>query len=137
MNILNYLNPISWLSIQPANVETIFGKIIFGVFVLLALFGMVLRLVTIEKTNDRYKKQIGGKISVMCITMGLIGIVLFFFSFENIQLFGGRFWYPIWSLGLIVWIAISVRFIKKEIPTMRERDLKRTNQLKYMPSRKK
>lgn len=137
MNILNYFNPIGWLSIQPANVDSVLGKIVFSVFVVIALFGLVSRLVTLHKTTDRYMKQIGEKISFLCITMGLSGIILFFFSFENITLFGGRFWYPIWSLGLIIWIIFLVRFIKKEVPAMRDRDLKRMNQMKYMPSRKK
>jgi len=122
---------------QPANVDSIPGKMLFGFFVLVLLFGVVARIVALHRTEDRYLKQIGGKLAMMCTTMGFLGIVLFFFSFENIRLFGGRFWYPIWAIGLLVWIVTLVRFIQKEVPHMRERDQKRKDQMKYMPARKK
>lgn len=116
--------------------EGLLGKITLGFFLALILVAVVCRIVLMHSTKDRYVKLIGKRIITCCLTMGFLGLLLFFFSYEGIQLFGARFWYPLWDLGMILWIVVLVRFAIKDVPAMRERDLKQHAKSKYLGHKK-
>lgn len=136
---MNYqlINPLYWLTLQPANTDGWMGKISFGFFVLLFLFGTVCRMVTVYRIKDRYIKQIGQRFGVFAVSMGILGMILFFFSYENIRLFGARFLYVFWLIAFIGWLIVSVKFVIHDIPLLRERDIKEHAKLKYFPGKKR
>lgn len=129
----SFFQPTYWFTLQPPEIGGILGYIVFGVFVAFLILGIVGRIVSDQKGNDRYKKEIGSRISSLFITMGVLGIILFFFSFEEIQLFGARFWYPVWAIATAVWIFFLVRFVKQEIPAKRLREESLKAKAKYLP----
>lgn len=132
-----FLNPLYWLSLDAANVGNLLGKILLGLFLLLFIVGVVCRIVLIHKSKDRYLKLIGKRLVTCCVTMGLLGVVLFFFSYEGIRFFGARFWYPLWTIGLLGWAISIARFVMKDVPAMREKNVKQHAKSKYIPGRKK
>lgn len=121
---------------DPANVGGLIGKGLFGFFLALVLIGVVCRIVLMKKTNDRYLKMIGKKFATFCLTTGLLGVVLYFFSYEEIRLFGARIWYPLWVIGFIAWGVVLVRFTTKDVPALREKNMKQSAKTKYIPGRK-
>ncbi len=131
------LNPLFWFSLQAANVNGTFGKILLGFFLLLILVGIVCRIALIQKSKDRYLKMIGKHLVTFCVTMGIVGTVLFFFSYEGIQLFGARFWYLIFAIGFVLWAIFLTRFVLKDVPAMREKQVTQHAKSKYIPGRKK
>ena len=131
------LNPLYWLTFQSAVVDGLIGKFIFGAFLLCFIFGIVCRIVMVYQSHDRYLKLVGNKVIPFFVMMGILGMVLFFFSFENIQLFGARFWYPVWLIAFVVWAIRIVRFVMRDVPEKRERDLKQHAKSKYIPGRKR
>lgn len=131
------LDPLYWFTLQSANTDGLIGKIFFGFFVLLFIFGIVCRLIVTHQTKDRYLKQIGIRVGVFAVSMGIIGMILFFFSYENIRLFGARFLYVFWAVAFIGWLMILVKFIVRDIPLLRERDIKEHAKLKYFPGKKR
>ncbi len=122
-----------WLTLQPPEVGGLLGGLVFGLFVLFLVFGIIGRIVVDRKGDDRYKRDVGSRISSLLVTMGLLGVILFFFSFEGIQLFGARFWYPLWVLATLVWVFFLVRYVKRDIPAKREREERLREQGKYLP----
>ncbi len=134
--MLQIFQPSYWFTIEPAAVGGITGNIIFAFFVLVFVLGIVARAKALQK-EDRYLKAAGMRIAVLLITMGLIGVALFFFSFERIQLFGSRFWYLIWLIATIWWAVYIFRYIKREIPEQKKRARARKERNKYMPQKKK
>ena len=66
--------------------------------------------------------------------MGILGLMLFFFSFEEIPLLGARFWYLIWALGVGVWVALIVRYVVKVIPAERAAILARQEKKNICPN---
>lgn len=117
--------------------DGLFGKIILGFFLALVLIGVVCRIVLIHTSKDRYVKLIGQRIASCAVTMGILGVILFFFSYEGIQLFGARFWYAVWAICLIAWIITIARFTLKDVPAMREKNLNEYAKSKYIHGRKK
>ena len=131
------IQPKLWLTLAPAAVDGVFGKVLFGFFLLLFVVGIVCRIVLMRTSKDRYVKMIGQRLSAFFLSMGFIGMVLFFFSYEEIRFFGARFWYVLWLVFGIVWAVSLVRFATKEVPHMREQHLKQHAKSKYIPGRKK
>ncbi|MCX6715168.1 MAG: hypothetical protein NTX72_05145 [Candidatus Uhrbacteria bacterium] len=131
------LNPLFWLSIAAANVDGLPGKLILGFFLLLILIGVVCRIVLMQSSKDRYLKLIGKRLVTCSLTMGITGVILYFFSYEGIQLFGARFWYLIWVVAFIAWVTVLVKFVMKEVPEMRNKNVNQHAKSKYIPGRKK
>lgn len=132
-----FLQPTYWLTMDPPEVGGLLGTVVFIVFVLFFILGIVGHLVAERKGADRFIRTAGHKISSLCVTMGLLGVLLFFFSFEQVRLFGGRFWYPLWIVGVLLWVLLIFRYLKRDIPLMREREAERRAQRQYLPGRKK
>lgn len=133
----SFLNPLYWFSLDAANVSTLFGKCLLGFFLLLFLVGIVCRIVVIHKSKDRYLKLIGKRLVTFCVTMGIMGVFLFFFSYEGIQFFGARFWYLLWFIGFVLWAVAIVKFVIKDVPALREKNVLQHAKSKYIPGRKK
>ncbi|TAL50623.1 hypothetical protein EPN81_02380 [Patescibacteria group bacterium] len=131
----SFLQPTYWLTLQPPEVGGLLGSIVFGLFVLFLILGIIGRIVVDRRGGDRYKREVGSRVSTLLVTMGILGVILFFFSFEGIQLFGARFWYPIWMIATIVWVFFLVRYMKRDVPVKRAREEMLKEQGKYLPRR--
>jgi phosphatidylglycerophosphate synthase len=136
-NILAALNPLPWLSLNPPVMTGWPGRIFLGVFCLLFLAGIVLRMVAGRKKKiDRYAGEMYRRFATLGSTLGALGLVLAFFSLEGIRFLGARFWYLVWLLALVVWSFFAIRYAVKRIPLLRARDREREEKLKYMPGTK-
>lgn len=122
---------------QPPEVTGTLGTVVFILFVLCFVLGIVGRIVTDRKEQDRFKREIGGRISTLLISMGLLGFMLFFFSFERAQFFGARFWYPVWLIIAGVWAYYIVRYVRVEVPAIKARSASRHAAGTYLPKSKK
>lgn len=132
-----FLQPASWFTLRSAEVGGLSGKMIFGFFAALFVIGIVCRMVSSRKTDDRYIRTLGERCGTMLLTMGFLGVLFYFFSFERIRLFGARFWYLLWLIGFATWTFFLARFARKTIPFMKEREQRLAEQRKYFPPRKK
>ena len=132
-----FLQPSYWFTMNPPEVAGLLGTVVFVVFVLFFVLGIVGHLVAERKGSDRFVREAGHKISTLLITMGLLGVLLFFFSFEQIRMFGARFWYPLWGIAVIFWSVLIVRYLKRDVPLMRAREASSRAQRQYLPGRKK
>ena len=131
------LQPSYWFTLAPAQVDGLSGKIIFGVFALMFVIGIVMKIVSTHRVKDTYLLDIARKVIILLVTMGLIGSVLYFFSYERIRFFGARFWYVIWLAVLGYWIYGIVRFVQQEVPAKREQEQAKEAHKKYFPTKKK
>ena len=82
------------------------------------------------------KKKLLQWIGQLMITMGFIGGILIFFSYENVRFLGSKFWYLLWVLSFIGWtigIEIVRRKMKKAESLITRKD---DSFLKYLPKKK-
>jgi len=128
--------PSYWFTMAPPEVGGLIGNLIFVLFIGVLVFGIVGRIVADRKGDDRYVREIGNRISTLLVTMGVLGLILFFFSFEQIELFGARFWYVIWVIAVVVWSVRIVRYVKRDIPDMKARSESLRARAKYLPKPK-
>ncbi len=133
----NLFIPSYWFTLQPALVGGTEGKIIFSFFVLLFLLGIVARIVSSNRTDDRHVREVFERGATLLVTMGILGVLLYFFSYEQIRLFGSRFWYLFWLIGILVWSFFLLRFVRSTIPKQRANEALKAEQRKYFPPRRK
>lgn len=69
--------------------------------------------------------------------MGMIVLLLVFFSYEEISLLGARFWYLFWFIGMIVWLVFILRYAFVTIPGERVKQNTKDARSIYLPKSKK
>ncbi|OGL95998.1 hypothetical protein A2348_00705 [Candidatus Uhrbacteria bacterium RIFOXYB12_FULL_58_10] len=130
-------SPSYWLTFDPPAVWAGAGRSLLVIFVGMIVASVVVRRVKIPRATDRHQATIYRKVVNLLFTMGFVGIILFFFSFQEIRLFGARFLYLLWIAGTVWWIVSIVRYAKKQVPEARRREIERFELEKYLPKKKK
>jgi len=125
-----------WFNLEPMALTPTFERFFFIFFGVMVIFGAVARIMARHKKDDRLLLQVYRQIGRMFLTMGVLGLLIFFFTFEEIQFFGARFWFLIWGIGLIVWIVMIILAAKK-IPQKREEYAKAKEGDQYLPRKKR
>lgn len=127
------IHPSFWFDIHPLALTVGSQRVLFFVFGFLLVLGAITRMVASRHQEDRHVTEVFNRLGQMGVTMGMIGLLLFFMSFEEIVFLGARFWYLFWTIGLVVWIGNIVRYVKKTIPAEREAELAEQERRKYLP----
>jgi peptidoglycan/LPS O-acetylase OafA/YrhL len=136
MSMPSFLLPSYWLTMNPPNVWQGFGRFTVLIFLVLLVAGVVARMRK-QTALDRYTVELYRRLASLCLTMGFLGLLLFFLSYEQTQLLGSRFFYLVWFIGLIVWSVSLVRYLQKDIPAKRLQEQERLAREKYLPKRRK
>ena len=126
-----------WFSRFPQPLTAVYEKVFFIIFVAVLVAGVVVRIISNQRERDRYAELIYHKIATLLITMGILGLVWFFFTYEQIPLLGGRFWFLFWVLGTAGWAAGIAIYAYKTVPRLRIEEHQRKEKMKYFPPRKK
>jgi hypothetical protein len=131
------LSPSYWFTLNPPAVWQGAGRSLVVIFLGMVVASIVIRRMKLPRAKDRYQAAMYRRLADMLSTMGGVGVALFFFSFQQIRLLGARPLYVLWVIGLIVWIALIVRYVKKIAPADRAREIERREKEKYLPGRRK
>ncbi len=115
--------------------SALWEALFFAFFALVLLGGSVLRMMARNGKNDRYRGVVLKKSAALCSWFGAAGLVWFFFTFEEIQFFGSRFWLLLWILALVLGMLAIVRYVKKDVPALQHREQSRADVNKYLPKR--
>jgi len=132
-SIETLLDPAFWFSKDIPDVTTPLGRAAFIVFALMFFVGVYLRFRAGKRVKDDLDRIIKITIIRLLVTMGLIGVFIYFLSFQKVDVLGARFWYPVWLIVTLVWTFFVLRFIKNDIPKRRVRAKEKMEKEKYLP----
>lgn len=124
-----------WFRLQPITMTPLFTRFFFILFSAFVIFGAMATIVARKKHDDRLLIKTYKKIAQMFYTMGWLGLIILFFSYQEVYFFGARFWYLIWLAGLAFWIFSIVHYVKVQIPQLREEFQSKKEINKYLPRR--
>lgn len=127
------VKPQFWLDTTPPPLSAGNERLVFIIFAIFLIFGAIVRMVASRRQEDRHVTEVFSRLGRMGVTMGIVGLMLFFFSFEELPFLAARGWYLVWTAGLIAWLATIVRYVIKVIPAERAAELARQEKAKYMP----
>ncbi len=122
-----------WFNLRPHALSPGFDKSFFLLFGSLIIIGAIAKVIMRQKKADRYLARAYKMVSQLFTMMGALGMLLFFFTYEEIYLLGARFWFIVWGIGLIVWAIYIIRYAKVTIPKLREADSMRNRENEYLP----
>ena len=91
---LNY-----WFDLTPGALSGFFQSVVFGVFAVLIILVIILRIIERRSKADRFAVRLFNSLAQLGIVVGCLGFLFLFFGFEAIPFFGAKFWYLF--LGLI------------------------------------
>lgn len=130
------LNPKYWFDLTPAPMSGLTEKILLVFFSVIFLCGLFLRLAEKRKRLDRFAARAVRSTSRLGVTMGCLGLLLLFFSYEQVRLFGSRFWFFLWVLGALFWLVWIGRDYYKVAPREKVAEDIRKQRERYLPRRK-
>lgn len=124
-----------WFNIQPVGLTPLFSKVFFVLFASFIVFGAIANIVAKNRKDDRLLVSAYRRIAQLFYVMGWVGFFFWFASYETLYIFGARFWYLLWVLGVLFWAWRIYVFIAKVIPQQREELQHRADVNKYLPRR--
>lgn len=137
LNFSNFLKLKFWFDLTPPSLAV--GFLVFGLvlLVLLIIVGIIFNLLAKKNKANRLFVKTANMISQASFTMGPIGLLLLFFAYEEIRLFGSRFWFLLWAIGLLVWLGFILYQHFKVAPRLKRAEEIRRQREKYLPKKKK
>jgi len=126
-----------WLDISPPLMDELMGQVIFWCFAIFLIVGAVIRVVGSKRKDDKFVIATFNKFGTLFLASGFLGLLFYFFSYEQIYLFGARFWFLVIGITFLVWLGYIIRYIKKTVPKEKAKIAEREKFEKYMPKKKK
>jgi hypothetical protein len=125
----NLLSTHFWFNNQPGPLLPSSSKIFIALIIILFVLAATAYFI---KSKGGFYRQLYGKLGSFIISNGLIGLVLFFFSAEQIPLLSARFWLLLWVIGALTWFFFIVRYAKS-LPKKKKELEKEREFEKYIP----
>lgn len=137
MTIPPLLTPTFWFSTTPPPFLPVVDKLILVVMAACVLVGAIAFLIRLQSGRDKLMKQALGRAGTVLVTTGLIGLLLYAFSYERVIYLSMR----IWWLPLIAWFLWEAwkmyRFVFVKIPEIQKLQAERDQFEKWLPKKKK
>lgn len=133
LNFQKLLDWRFWLSLKPSALsEKSVRFLLIGSIVILGIAVFFWILAYFKRKNPPLAKLFK-KLRKLFFTMGLVGLILLFLSYEQIYLLGSHFWYLLWLIGFLVWLGFIARYMIFQMPKEKEEIEKKKRFLKYLP----
>jgi len=122
-----------WFTFNPgflSDAAAIGFALFFGLFLAIPIcLSMMARKKRIA--TDPADKKVLGKVNTLFATMGVIGFLLLFFSYEAVPMLSMRFSYLLWGLGLAIWLYFIWHYTATEVPRIKDEREKKKQLEKY------
>lgn len=110
---------------------------VLAVVFLLTLIAAIAINFHIYVNKPGIKARIYKKWMPLMYTVGIVGLILVFFSSQNIPYLGARWLYVLLVVIAAAWTLKIMKFVKKEFPAHIQNLQEQKNFEKYLPKRKK
>ena len=130
---MNLLSLKFWFALDPAPLRAISFNIFLVVFLVLAVVGILGRVIAARNKKNYFIRTILLKLGRPFISTGIVGLMLLFFEYERILFLSSRFWYAL----LLVWFLYSfsrfLNHVMKKLPFEIKELEKKSKVSKYLP----
>lgn len=126
----NLLTLSYWLDLSGGSLEKK-AQIVFIGF-LIVLFIAYLFLFFFKKNKKGIEKKVFGRIGSLIILNFIIGLLLLFFTYEELPLLSARFWFLVWIVEIGLYIY-SINDSYKKAKKLQGNRIKEDEYKKYLP----
>ncbi len=125
----NLISPSFWFNLRPPAMLTIFNYIFIGSLVLLLIISI---LAFYFKKRKKTYKSFWLKLYDFSASNLIIGLFLWFFSWQEVPFLSARFWLIIWAFLIIFWLIFIYKHLKR-IPINLKKIQEQEKFNKYIP----
>ncbi len=134
---MQYLKPLItwsfWTNAYPPSLSRIFF-IILGVLALaFAVAGTVAKVLALRNRRNPPLYRVYSRVGRFALSIGAVGLLLCFFSYEQIPYVSARYWWLLLAVGGIVWAVFIVKDFLKRYPLEKRALLEKLAKEKYLP----
>ncbi|HPN14494.1 MAG TPA: hypothetical protein PLF71_00030 [bacterium] len=134
--MMNLLSLSFWFQLQPPMFLGWIGTVLLIVFSLMAVIGLAVKIYGAKSSLEKYRKRAVQKAGSLLLTMGLAGLMFYFFTYERLPILSMRIWLMVWLGVLVLWTWSIYQFIKIEIPRVEALRQEREKLEKWLPKKK-
>ena len=131
------LNSSFWLDLNPPPFVPSSEKVLFAIFAIMLILGAIIRMVGSRRHEDRHVTETFNRFGRLLVTAGVLGLILFFFSYERIPFLSSRFWFLALAGMFVAWTTSIVYYVTKVVPHERKAMDEAKEKTKYIPKKKK
>ncbi len=131
----NILSLSYWFDLTPIRMSAAFEIGFFIAFTLFIIAGLAFRIMKKSRT-DKFERQILERATNISLTTGLLGLLWLFMAYEEISIFGARFWFLIIAVSLLISLVRLIRFHRLQVPQLRLLEQSKSEVNKYLPRRR-
>lgn len=113
------------------------GMTFLVVFTVMAIVGVVVKIYGVKAGLDKFVRRAVERAGNLLLTMGLIGLLIYFFTFEHVPILSMRLWLLVWLLSALAWVWSIARYVRVDIPAKRELMAERERLNKWIPKPKR
>lgn len=124
-----------WFDLTPVRMSLAIEIGFFVAFSLLVISGLVIRILR-KNRQDKFEREVMKRIVTLNLWVGSLGLGWLFLSFEEIQIFGARFWFILLALILIIVTIRIVIYHRREVPRLRLLEQSKAEANKYLPRKR-
>ena len=129
-NLLSYKY---WFSAYPGPWLQSNLKVIYAVFGLLILAGLVAWLFVGKNKDNKLIQKFWRKVQSAGLTIGIIGLLLAGARQQRINFLSMPFLFALLGIGCVAWIYFIVRYVIKVVPQRKLEQKERAEKEKYLP----
>lgn len=130
IDIRPLFTPRFWFDFGPIAPSDRTSLVVFILLALIVVAGIVVRALR-RRVQDKLTRVLWRRIGSALVTVGTVALLWYFFHYERIRFFGARFWLGLIIVWTIVWTVRLVRFVRRDMVRMRERNAQRHVEAKY------
>lgn len=134
MNLKHFLYSSYWFS-QP-DLATKGVEAVYLVILLALVLGGIAALIIRRRSVMPAMQNLLNRYAACGITMGIVGLLLFYFREQHVFFLGWRIWFLLWIIILASWLYRLVSYHLKRIPFIKAAYEERVAREKYLPKSK-
>lgn len=133
MNLKHFLYGSYWFN-QPDPAQGGIVTLYVVILLTLVLVGII-ALIVRQREQVNAIRMLLARVGAFGFTMGLTGLLLFWFRQESIFFLGWRLWYLVWFIIMALWLGKLLKYSFKRLPIIKAEHAARMQKEKYLPKR--
>ena len=135
LNFVKFFTPSYFLDLRPVIDPGTLKFLMIG-FGIMAVAGVVLKIIVQVKKFDHYQKNIFNKYFQLLLTVGLLGEFYVWCRYELAYFFSARFWLVVLAATLAIWLYYILKYQIKVVPQARVQAERTKIFNQYLPKKK-
>lgn len=133
MELPPFLKPSYWLAMSPPPMVPVVDRVLLVLFAAMVVASVALKVFTLRKGFEKMYRKAMVRTAHAMFWLGLFGLYLSAMNYERVPILSSRFWYVIWAVLFGVAAYRISKYVVKDIPAIRAKEMEREQAGKWLP----